>query len=76
MKTCRRTYTFPKAVITAVEQEAERRILENRRRVGTRLLGSVARDIICVSVKFNLNIGDIQKLSREEFDDLVERAKK
>ena len=60
----RRTYRFPNETFDRLEAEAKRRLIEMNK-VGTRLLGSVCRDILCILLEQHL--GEIQSMSIEEF---------
>lgn len=60
----KRTYTFYYAQIDQVELEARKRIRENCD-VGRLLLGSVARDVICLAIK--LSIKQIVEMTPEQY---------
>jgi len=67
----RRTYTFPKYIIEAIEEEAKRRLIEMNQ-VGTKLLGSMSRDIICICIKHALK--QVQQMTIQEFMNEANRA--
>jgi len=62
-------------MIKEIEEEAERRLYEANQ-VGKKLIGSLNRDIIIICCYEQMCIGDVKKLSKKEFEELVKKWKK
>lgn len=66
------TYYLPKYLKDKIEAEAKKRLIEQNK-VGSKLLGSYSRDIICICIQIALR--NVKNMDKEQFAEMAKQIK-